>query len=78
MNKKIEDLIPILEIACSEGNFNYSEYHFGLANGMILAYAIATDTDPKFLEKPTEWLEDIGDKNKKKTKYDTAMRVIEG
>lgn len=56
--KRAEDLDNILHIACSDGNWNYSEYHFGMANGLILAHAIINNIEPKFLEKPKEWLED--------------------
>jgi hypothetical protein len=51
--EKLDDLI---EIQCSHGNWNYSPYMHGMANGMILTKAILTDTDPVYLDAPKEWL----------------------
>lgn len=74
MNKKQTGLEEVLKIATSKGNYDYCEYHFGLANGLILAQAIVTNTEPKFLEKPKEWLEDKYTSSN--TAYEKSMNII--
>ncbi len=53
---EIEKLREMVKVQCTDGNWNYSEYMHGLANGMICALAIVTDEDPKYLSAPEEWL----------------------
>ena len=47
-----------LDVQCSNGNWNYSPYMLGLANGMILARSILTGEEAQFLDAPEEWLQD--------------------
>ena len=56
--KRLRDLDEIIKTQCSNGNWNYSSYMFGLANGLILSKAILTRIDAKFLSKPNKWLKE--------------------
>ena len=58
MKSPADKLADIVAIQCSDGNWNYDPYMQGMANGLILAQAILTDTDPQFLSAPAEWLHD--------------------
>ena len=58
MNKE-EELEELVKVQCSDGNWNYSPYMHGLANGLILALAIIRDIDPIYLDAPDKWLEAI-------------------
>ena len=50
-------LQKLLDIQCSNGNWNYDPYMHGMANGMILSMSILDGTnDPKYLKAPKEWL----------------------
>lgn len=55
----IKKLNEIIAVQCTDGNWNYDEYHFGLANGLILAKSVLTGEEPEFMKKPDEWLRDI-------------------
>jgi hypothetical protein len=57
MEKEVDALRNLVKVQCSDGNWNYSEYMHGMANGMILALSVIEGTEPKFLEAPKEWLE---------------------
>ena len=52
------DLDNIIKIQCSHGNWNYSAYMMGLANGLLIAKSVMTGEVAEFLEAPEEWLED--------------------
>ena len=52
----IEHIDDVLKIQCSDGNWNYDPYMFGMANGMILIKSIVTGKHPKFLNAPKKWL----------------------
>lgn len=52
------DLENVTNIQCSNGNWNYDPYMLGMANGLILARAILTGEEAKFLGAPEEWLRD--------------------
>ncbi len=54
----LEKLENMVAIQTDDGNWNYSPYMFGYANGLILALATMKDEEPKFLDKPSLWLED--------------------
>ena len=56
VTERLEDL---LKIQCGHGNYDYDEYMFGMANGMILAHALMTGEDPEYLDRPEEWLADV-------------------
>lgn len=61
--KKYEEKIDVIkmlkEIQEQSGTYDYNEYMFGFANGLILALAIMENKYPQFLEKPEKY---IGDK----------------
>jgi len=52
----IDELQSLVDIQCSEGNYNCNPYMHGLANGLILALSVLTKECPKFLDKPEKWL----------------------
>lgn len=56
LKQRIKDVSEIMKTQCSNGNWNYSEYMFGMANGIILCHAILTDTLPLYLSLPKKWL----------------------
>lgn len=63
LQKSIEHLRNALDIQCSEGNWDYSPYMHGMANGMIYAWNTLLEFVPhikrrEFLEAPAEWLEE--------------------
>jgi len=49
---KLIELKNAVQIQIQNGNWNYDEYMFGMANGMILAESIMTGEEPKFKDKP--------------------------
>ena len=51
-------LEEMVAIQCSDGNWNYSEYMHGMANGLLLALATIKGEEPRFLEAPERWLSD--------------------
>ena len=57
MEGYIEQLEKLTAIQCTDGTWDFNPYHFGLANGLILALALVKDEDPQFLTAPTRWLE---------------------
>jgi len=61
MDKQIADLEKLVETACSHGNYDYDEYTYGMANGMILALAVMKDEEPQYLDRPERWLWDLSD-----------------
>jgi len=46
--KQEADMRNCLEIQCSPGNWDQSEYMRGMANGMIMMMSIVDETEPKF------------------------------
>lgn len=54
--KKLEDIQSLVELACTDGTWNYDPYFHGMANGMILYLSIMEDKEPEFLSAPDEWL----------------------
>ena len=84
---KVKQLKEILDIQCSDGNWNYDPYMQGMANGLILAHSIITGIDPQFKEPPKEWLykkcENVipeeaipGEGTSNSDDYDRAMKGI--
>lgn len=53
-----EQMKNLLDIQLSDGNWNANEYMYGMANAMILAYAILNDVTPIYLDKPDYFLND--------------------
>ena len=49
----------LLDIQIADGNWNYDEYQFGMANGMILAMSVMTGDDPDFKNKPDTFRRDL-------------------
>lgn len=54
----VESLENMVAIQCSDGNWDYNEYMYGMANGMVLALATLKGEDPIYFDRPKEWLED--------------------
>lgn len=54
--ENLKKLKEVCAIQCSDGNWNYSQYMRGLANGLILALAIMEDKKPEYLEDIKEYL----------------------
>ncbi len=55
-DKQLLDLQEMIDVQCSNGNWNYDPYMHGMANGMILAQSLLTGQEPGFLDAPDEWL----------------------
>jgi hypothetical protein len=55
MIDNIQKATEITEIQCTEGNWDYDSYMFGMANGMILVLATVKGEEPKFLSAPEVW-----------------------
>lgn len=53
--KALEDLV---EVQCSDGNWDYDEYMHGMANGMILALSLFKAGSVEFLDAPEVWGKD--------------------
>ncbi len=56
--KRLQNLRDACKVQCANGNWNYSEYMHGMANGLILAVSIFEGTNPEYKEAPKEWLKD--------------------
>jgi len=56
MSKEIEELRSLVKVQCMDGNWNYDPYMHGMANGMILALAIAEGKEPQYLDAPETWI----------------------
>lgn len=50
--ERIEQLKDLIATQCDNGNWDYDEYMFGMANGMILALSVIEESDPQFLNAP--------------------------
>lgn len=48
--KRRLQLSDIVNLACSPENV-IDDYHLGMANGLILAYAIVSNTTPSYLDR---------------------------
>lgn len=59
--QRINELQELLNIQCSNGNWNYDAYMHGLANGLILAEHTITGKDGEVDYKvaPEQWLCDL-------------------
>lgn len=64
ISEKLKQLQNLIDIQCSEENYNYNEHSLGLTNGLILAMAIFTEEEPKYLDRPDKWIEEIENDNK--------------
>jgi len=54
----MEEIQSAIDIQCSDGNWNYSEYMMGMANGMIFVKSCLTGEDPEYLDGPEVWGKD--------------------
>jgi hypothetical protein len=50
--KKLQEMKQVLDVQGSKGNFDTSEYMWGMYNGMELMMAIAEGREPVYKEKP--------------------------
>jgi hypothetical protein len=55
---RVRDMKSITATQCDDGNWNYNEYMFGMANGMELILSIAEGREPRFKDRPKEFLVD--------------------
>jgi hypothetical protein len=49
INRRLQELRQVHELATSPGNYDVDDYMLGMANGLILALAIMEDKDPQYL-----------------------------
>ena len=56
LEKAIKTLKTLIDVQCSDGNWNYNSYMMGMANGMILSLSVLDGNKPNYLSAPTEWL----------------------
>ena len=56
LDARLKALQELLDIQCSQGNWNYDPYMHGMANGMILAQSLVTGKEPDYLDPPEHWL----------------------
>ena len=54
----LEQLEEVIAIQCQSGNWDYNAYMHGFTNGLILARALLTETEPQYLDAPETWLSD--------------------
>jgi hypothetical protein len=59
IEQRIQDMQDLIDVQCSEGNYNYDAYMHGMANGMLLMQSLFTDLDPEYMSAPDVWLVDI-------------------
>ena len=54
--QKMENLKDVIKIQCSKGNYDYDDYMFGMANGLILAEHIMKDDGKEivYMESPNK------------------------
>lgn len=55
---RIQTLRSAIAIMREDGNWNWDEYNFGLANGMIFAESVLSGVEPAFLQTPEVWGKD--------------------
>jgi len=58
LDNKIEKLQDLINVQCTDGNWNYDAYMHGLANGLITAMSVLTNEEPEFKDAPDRWLSD--------------------
>jgi len=56
VESKIKKLQGMIDLQCSDGNWNYDPYMHGMANGMIFAMSVLNGKDPKYMTAPDKWL----------------------
>jgi len=55
LERRINILRSMIKIQTRPGNYDYSPYMYGMAQGMILAEATLDDQSPVYMECPREW-----------------------
>jgi len=58
LQESVKSLRKMIDIQCSDGNWNYDPYMHGMANGMIFALSLFEDGEPKYLAAPDQWIKD--------------------
>lgn len=56
---RINSLRELVKLERTNGNWNYSQYSLGMANGMILALSVITEEEPEFMSLPEVFLSDL-------------------
>jgi len=57
IEERLAKLLQTRDEQCKDGTWDHSPYMRGLANGLILAHSILTDTEPNFKQIPDRWVE---------------------
>jgi len=57
--KKLAELEDLVRVQRHDGNWNYSPYMHGMANGLIVAISVLTGEDPEFIDAPESFLCDL-------------------
>lgn len=55
---RVGQVANMAEIQSQDGNWNYSDYMRGLANGLLLAHATMTEGAYKPFSRPAQWIEE--------------------
>ena len=64
--KRFGHMKDCVDIQCAHGNYDYSPYMHGMANGMLLAMALMEDKDPDYIDSIKHYLcDDKGKRNGK-------------
>ena len=64
LQNSLKTLREMLNVQCSNGNWNFDPYMHGMANGMIFALSLFDNKRPEYLEAPEVWLCDIPNNDK--------------
>ena len=51
-----KEIKRLVDIQCTNGNWNYDPYMHGFANGLLLALGIVQGKDPEYINAPEHWL----------------------
>jgi hypothetical protein len=54
-DRDLKQLQKLVEMQGRDGNWNYSEYMWGMFNGMEFALSIIEKREPKFRNQPKTW-----------------------
>jgi hypothetical protein len=63
MTDKIKAIEEMIAIQCRSGTYDYDPYMHGMANGMIFIHSMLTDSSPKYMSAPKQWLKDLPNDN---------------
>ncbi len=55
LDEKIDQVQALVDVQCSQGNYDYDPYMHGMANGMIVILSVLTGRDPELLDAPDKW-----------------------